>query len=450
MLPLPRVAVGAVQPGTEFGPILWALMEVLRERGLQVQSFLSRACFAQYHGVAGATGLSPRHLDSWLMSPEVCREIFIHAAQSCDLAVVQGEFAPEVAADSGVGGRLETLCEWLDLPRLVVLDVSRLQPCHLRRRPEQVDALLLDRVGDGHHLARWTTDLEALWGVPVLGALEELPALRAEIDAIPSGTRPPRELCRELAGHFGRHLRVERLLKLAFRRGLAAAPRRLFASEPVASGVVVAVAYDEAMNCYFPDVLDLLELRGATIIDFSPLRDERLPKGANVVYLGCGHPERFSDELSQNHCMKLALRNHLRNGGRIYAEGGGMAYLCQHVEAADGELRRMVGIFPAIARPNPSAGPPTPVEITLDRATWLGHRGARLRGYRNHNWKLEPAGPLTGCILEAGQQHVLVKSCGAIGSQLHLHFAVDPALLPNFVQPQFPHPDPADPWTVAT
>jgi cobyrinic acid a,c-diamide synthase len=447
MLLLPRVAVGTLEPAADSRAILWALMEAFRQKGMQVQSFLSRACFASYHGTATATGLNPRHLDSWLMSPELCRQIFIRGTENCDLAVVEGKFAGSLAEENGAGGSLDTLCEWLDLPRVVVLDLCGSEDCRLPEPRGQVDALLLDRVGDSRHLAGLTTELEALWGVPVLGALELLPGLRAEIDAVAVGTRPPRELCQRLGRQFLRHGQPQRILELAFRRELAWVPPDLFASDPAPWPLVVALAYDNVFDCYFPDTLDLLESRGATILDFSPLRDERLPPGTDIVYLGCGHPERYAAELSQNHCIKLALRNHLRNGGRMYAEGGGLAYLCQEIEIAEGDLRRMVGVFPAIARPNQTDSPPTPVEVTLDREIWLGPPGTRLRGYRNPSWHLEPAGTLASCVVEPDHRYDLVRSSRAIGSRLHLNFAALPNLLPSFFQPHVLQSDPADPWT---
>src|SRR4029077_935542 len=100
--------------------------------------------------------------------------------------------------------------------------------------------------------------------------------------------------------------------------------------------VRVAVAYDEAFNCYFPDTLDMLELRGATVRVFSPLRDECLPADTDIVYLGCGSTHEHAAALAGNHCMLLALKEHVCSGKRIYGEGGGLAYLCQHVELADG------------------------------------------------------------------------------------------------------------------
>jgi cobyrinic acid a,c-diamide synthase len=443
---LPRVAVGTVQREADGRAILWALIEAFREQSLHVQSFLSRACFAGYHGAASATGFSPRHLDSWLMSAELCREIFIHGAQDCDLALVEGKFASAVAQQSEVGGSLDTLCQWLDLPRVAVLDVSRIESCPLPELPGQADALLLDRVDDGCDLGPLTANLQARWGVPVLGALGQLPELRSEIDAVPMGIRPPRELCQRLGSHLLRHAEPQGVLQLAARRELAQAMPQMFCCDAAVSPLAVALAYDNVFDCYFPDTLDALESRGATIRDFSPLRDERLPPGTDVVYFGCGRPERYAAELSQNHCMKLALRNHLRSGGRMYAEGGGLAYLCQQIELAEGELWRMVGIFPAIAQLTQSQAPPAPVEATLAQETWLGHRGTRLRGYDNPRWRLTPVGPLSGCLEEPDHQYDLVRSCQAIGSRLHLNFAAQPNLLSNFFQPCLLRPAAADPW----
>src|SRR4030042_2580483 len=110
MLPLPRVAVGTIQPEADLRAILWALMEAFRSRGVQVQRFLSQACFATCHGPDVASGLTPRHLDSWLMSAHVCREILIRGAENCDLAVVHGTFAQAPTNGSapsngdGIGG----------------------------------------------------------------------------------------------------------------------------------------------------------------------------------------------------------------------------------------------------------------------------------------------------------------------------------------------------------
>lgn len=451
MLRLPRLALGAVQAGAETQPCSWALLDLFDRHGVQVQHFHSQACFASLNAALSVTGLNSRHLDSWLMSRQVCREIFIHGAANSDMALVEGRFdstsdsfAPGDGRAAVQASRLDVLCDWLDLPRVVVLDASRLNDCELPERPAQVDAVILDRVSSPRDAFRWQTTLEALWDAPVLGALAERGSLEETIARMPRGAEPPRDLCRLLGDQLARFARVDRICALASRRDLCPVNPVLF--QHAASGVracgersfnrplTVAVAFDSAFNCYFPDTLDLLELRGAKVIDFSPLRDEVLPE-ADIVYLGCGHPELEAETLAANHCMLLALRNHVRGGRRVYAEGGGLAYLCEHMETPRGEFEPMLGVLPAVARLNRQRSAPRPIEATIARDNWLGRAGTPLRGYLNSNWLLEPTGALGELLGDAGGELDLVGQFQVVGSRMHLNFAAQASVLDNFFQP---------------
>ncbi len=446
MSQIPRLAVGSFQPGVNPQACLWALMEALHSRGVHVQSFLSRACFPRHAGAASITGLATRHLDSWLMTRDVCRELFVRGAKLADLALVEGRFgSPE--DDGAQGGRLDVLCQWLELPRVAVLDVGQLGPCRIPAPPAEVDGLLLDRVPGAEAAAKLAVDFEVLWGVPVLGALEALPRLRARLEALPRGSRPPRDLYQALGVNLARHWRPEKILELATSRefpgaaGRSASPLSSAGAPPGPGKLTVAIALDEAFNCYFPNTLDLLEQRGAVVVDFSPLRDENLPPQADVVYFGCGHPERYAAALSENHCMMAALRSHLCAGRRIYAEGGGAAYLCQQMETPAGDFRLMAGVLPAVARLARWPQPARPREVTLARSTWLGAKGTRIRGYQNAMWRLEPVGKAAGFVAEPGLEYALAGTFYAVGSLLHVDFAADPALLEHFFCPARGQPE---------
>jgi len=449
MLHLPRFALGTVQPGVDQTVLLWALTEAMRSNGLQVQNFHSRACFYHHRSTAAASGASPRLLDSWLMSPEVSRQLFIHGAETADLAVVDGKFSEAVGNVDSPGSRLEDLSEWLDLPRVVVLDVPEACASGIPARPESLDAVLLDRVSDNVQAAEWRERLETDWGVPVLGALETIEPLRAELEAVMCGCRPMNDASQLLGSFFGRLSDLERLLGLGYGRPLSGDATTFFSQPVEMPPLVVGLAFDEALDVYFPDTLDLLEARGARVVDFSPLKDERLPEGCDVVYLGCGRPERYSEELSQNHCMKLALRSHLCNGGRIYAEGGGLAYLCEHIELPDGRSKRMSGIFPAVARLNDQPGEPEAVELTLSRDTWFGPTGTAVRGYRSPTWDLQLVGSLRPSAAEEDHPKAILSGLGAIGSQVHLDFAVLPELFPRFFDPAAGSSKPDSLWSAA-
>jgi cobyrinic acid a,c-diamide synthase len=443
---VPRIAIGTIQPETDSQAILWAALEVLRRRGHQVQSFCSQARFNDREGAAAVTGLNPRHLDSWLMTPEVCREIFVRGMAGCDLGLVEGRFQPADSGYAGDGGRLETLCDWLDLPMVAVLDVAQVKQCRLPPRPERVDALLLDCVAEGE-VGALVTNLESLWGLPIIGALDAGPRLRQAVRAVPAGGRPSEDLCMELGDRLLEYWQTRRFEPLTCRRDLPPARPRLFRCDLPQSQTTVALAYDEAFHCYFPDTLDLLELRGATLVAFSPLRDERLPANTDIVYLGCGHPERHAAQLARNDCMKAAMRDHLRRGRRIYAEGRAMAYLCQQLDANDGQFHRMVGLFPAVAHVAPGPSEPSPGEVTLNRTTWFGRAGTRVRGYRNNSWSMEPLGTLSGCVAEPSHPYDVVTQGQAVGSRLSLHLAAQPELLSAFFHPLACIPTPVDLWS---
>jgi cobyrinic acid a,c-diamide synthase len=463
MSELPRLAVGSVTPETDCRPVVWAILDVLDRYGLRIQSFLPRSCLAEVEAASVITGIAPRHLDSWLMTRDFCRQTFLRVARQCDLAIVEGDLS---AASAGQpGGQLQTLCDWLALPRLGVWNVRGMADHHLSTRRPTADALIIDGVADASEFYRLQTMIESLWGLPVLGAIEEWSGLREAVGQLSPGERPSRDLCACLGDNLLQYVRPAALAELAQRRKLPSfdcdeefipQASQLPAGEPIEPSerlrrairdrvhpgqrdLTVAVAYDEVFRGYFPDTLDALEQLGATVRDFSPLRDEALPPDCDLVYIGCGKPQLWADELSRNSCLHAALRDHVCAGRRIYAEGGGMAFLCQHVVLPDGpsDSRRvaMAGVLPAVAHLSALRHPPRPIEMTLSGSRWLGQRGQQLRGYLNENWRIEPTGLASCCAIEPEHQCDLVERHQAVGSRVHFDLAAQPALLQAFLEP---------------
>jgi cobyrinic acid a,c-diamide synthase len=368
--------------------------------------------------------------------------LLARGSRASDLAVVEGHFEPDNRQPQG--GSLDTLCSWLDLPRLAIVNAQALRGCQLPDRPQGLDGILLDAVCGERDACRLQTLFEALWNVPVLGWLGTLCAARTAISSIPRGGRASVELCHALGKELSRHLDVDRIVKLAGLRPLdASQPPCEFQLEATAP-LRVALACDNALGGYFPDTLDLLEALGAEVSDFSPLRDDRLPPATDVVYLGCGHPESFAAELGENDCMMLSLKSHLCSGRRIYAEGGGLAYLCQQIEMPDGERWPMVGALPLTAHFHETTAAPNPAELTLVADTWLGPSPLSCKGYLNPQWKISPSGAADGCVAETGHELDVVHRHQAVGSRMYLDFAACHEMLGRFFQPHAPCREAAD------
>jgi cobyrinic acid a,c-diamide synthase len=429
---LPRLAVGSIQPGSRREAIVFGLIAALARLGESPLVFRSSCEFAPHDPAKSILGRASRHLDSWAMSRSDAIVALARAAGASDVALVEGAFDCARPASDSPTSSLDRLCQWLDLPRIAIVDVRLLASRGLRL-PMKLDGILLDRVRDSYEAAYWQTTLEALWNTPIVGWLDEATGLRALCATLPAGRDPSRELCDALARRLAPTLRLGRLSQIANKPlPLAFATEDwLLAHRPPFR---VAVAMDEIYSGCYPESFDLLEAAGAELCDFSPLRSEAIPENVDVVYIGCGHPERDALRLAANHCLKQSLRSYAARGGRIYAEGSGVAYLCDELVSSSGRSIPMTGLLPAKAR---YLGRPVaePAEVSFQVGSWLAPADMRLRGYRNSGWDIQPrAHTITYATSSDGRAEVF--GCGTvIGSRVLVNLAANRHLLRRFFEP---------------
>ena len=186
MIELPRLALATVAEDPEPSVACLAMLAGLTQRRRwRVQHFRTRACPTATEAVGQVTGLPGRHLDAWLMPPEVCRGLFARAAVAAELSIVEGTLGEPKSGGSSTScdypGDLRPIILALDLPVVAVVScgASDAEWLHLPCLPEGIDAVLLDGLADPADLPR----LKRLFGVaaklPVIGAIEMIPGARA-------------------------------------------------------------------------------------------------------------------------------------------------------------------------------------------------------------------------------------------------------------------------------
>jgi cobyrinic acid a,c-diamide synthase len=441
----PRAALGSSGKSSA-SLVTWALAGILERQGKQVQHFFSRACYCGLQGGLTATGVASKHFDTWLMTRDECRARLAEAYRTADVVLVEGRFElPHVeeaesraraTCDGGEsGGSLEVLARRLDLPRLYILDGAAAADGCFSGRPDAVDAVLIDGVESADQFARLQTSLEGAWGVPVVGGLSADSELRRRIARLAPGAVVPPELCSALVDGFEPMFDSRQFEAVVARTTL---PKVAATAAPfVATGraPVIAVAYDDAFCGYFADTLESLERWGAKVVDFSPLGDEGLPEGVDVVLVGCGRPDRHAEALAANHCLKASLRDFARHGGRIYAEGGGLAYLGRWLTAGDGRAYPMVDLFPLASHRASPPQPPQAVEFSACAENWLAPVERKFRAYRSRAWVFDA---LDHVERLCGEDDDLLRAGEAIGGRLQLHLAAQPALLARLLEPAAP------------
>jgi len=441
MRQLPRFAIGTIQPGARREPAIWALTAALTEVGVSPVVFRSSLEVAANDPAQLILGRASRHLDSWAMSRSDAIAALARGAATQDTAIVEGEFdlarLGSRPADENRASSLNRLCQWLDLPRVAVVDVRDLAIHGVRRRPERIDGLLLDRVSDVADAAYWQTTLEALWKTPVIGWLEESTPLRAWCSTVAAGNQLSREVFLGLGRQLLTNLRLDRLRTISER-----ATELPFEPESWLFGTRgrfrIAVAMDEAFGGHYPETLDLLEEAGAELCDFSPLRSERIPAHVEVVYFGRADIGRYADQLAANHCLVQSLRSFAAEGGRIFAQGSGLAYLCRDAVLSGSRAVSMTGLLPVTAWSSGDEGSWSAAEVEFGVGSWLAPQQVSIRGYRHNSWRFESRGPVIPYALGENNQLDIFGRGNVIGSRLLINLAANRHLLRRFFEPYSP------------
>jgi cobyrinic acid a,c-diamide synthase len=196
--------------------------------------------------------------------------------------------------------------------------------------------------------------------------------------------------------------------------------------------VAVGVARDAAFCFYYEDNLDHLRDRGAVVREFSPLDDDGLPEGVEVLYLGGGYPEVFAARLAANAPMREAVRRFHGGGGAILAECGGMMACAETLRDASGREHPMWGLIPARVVMRDRFAALSYVTVVTEVATKLGPPGTSVRGHEFHYSTLEPLGPLrfATSLHRPGQPARAdgVAVGGLLAGYAHLHFGSNPAV----------------------
>ena len=223
---------------------------------------------------------------------------------------------------------------------------------------------------------------------------------------------------------------VEGLLTLASAAGLESVSE----TKPVSARAKIALARDEAFCFYYEDSLDALRAAGAELIEFSPLRDERLPE-CDGLYLGGGYPELYAKRLSENASMRQSVAAAVRAGMPTVAECGGFLYLGAALESDSGAAYPMAGVLPGVGLKTDRLQNFGYTELKAERDSLLFRAGEHVHAHEFHYWKsTENGNDLTAVKPLSGRE----RRCGYVNESLyaafpHLHFGGEMPLAARFV-----------------
>ncbi len=428
---VPRIVLAGAGSGVGKTTIATGLMRRL-SRGHRVQGFKVGPDFIDPMFHTAATGRPSRNLDSFMLEPDVMRNLFGWSTRDADIAIVEGVrgLYDGLTAVGDTGSTAE-IAKMLDAPVVLIVNARSLAKSAAavvlgfrQLDPSvRIAGVILNQIGGPRHLAKAAEAVESLAGVEVVGAIER------QGEALPErhlGLIAPGEARKDTMDSLEalvEDVDVNRIMEIASSAGDVDLPTSSPFVEQEPTGVRIAVPCDRAYRFYYPENIEALSAAGAEVLRFRPSEGEDLPD-CDGVYLGGGYPELYASAIADNRNFLEGLRTLSEDGGAVYGECGGLMTMCSSLHV-NGEEHRMAGILPSMAVFTGKRHGPSYMRVTGTPDNFLLPNAA-MRGHEFHYSEVRPMpGSSYGLRVERGlgiaesMDGLMVRR--SMGTYMHLH-----------------------------
>ena len=445
---------GLIIAGTNSGcgktTVCLALMAWLTRQGYHVSPFKVGPDFIDPGHHTRITGNESRNLDGWMLDKAYNRKTFAKGTKGFDISIVEGVMGLfDGFSGKDEAGSTAQMAKWLGLPIILVVNAQSMarSAAALVQGFENFDpeltfaGVIFNKIGSVNHLRYLKEAMEGNVRMPCLGGI-----LRDQNIEIPERhlglvTKDEHQLSGSdmdrLSNIIESSIDTEKLFK-----GIGKSLKKNVEKKEKNTRVKIGVARDKAFCFYYQDNLDLLEKEGAELVYFSPVSDEKLPKGIQAIYLGGGYPEVFADSLAKNLTMLADIKKASLSGMPIYAECGGFMYLCRSITDHQDHYHKMSGCFPFETKMLKGRKALGYREITLSGDSIIGKKGWVVRGHEFHYSEIDnrphqsevkrmyTVSPRAGLnLVQEGYQ-----KGNTLGSYIHLHFGSNPEVCSHLVR----------------
>jgi cobyrinic acid a,c-diamide synthase len=334
------------------------LCAALRRKGMTVQPFKKGPDYIDPLWLGQAAGRSCYNLDFYTMERDEIAALFAQQMLGADIGLIEGNkgLYDGLALDGSNSNA--ALAAQLSSPIVLVLDsqgmTRGIAPLILGYQAFdpaiRITGVILNKVGGRRHESKLRAVIEHYTDVKVLGAVqraEELVIDERHLGLVPSNeVGGSLEHIERMADLIADQVDLAAIADMAELAGNVALPSPSGSVQPVREPPVrIAYAKDSAFGFYYSGDLEALRNAGVDLVPFSPLRDKMLPD-CDGLFLGGGFPETHMDELSANESMCRQVAAFVENDNPVYAECGGLMYLCDSL-TWKGKTRKMVGVIPS-------------------------------------------------------------------------------------------------------
>ena len=397
-----RLFISAAHKSSGKTTLSIGLCAALSHRGYRVQPFKKGPDYIDPLWLTRACGNACFNLDFNTQTEEEIRQTFGRQHDSADIHFIEGNKGLYDGVDPMGSDCNAALASLLDVPVILVIDVQGITRgiAPLVIGYQQFDpninfiGVILNKVAGDRHERKLREALKRYTDMPVLGAVRKDDALfidERHLGLVPSNEHEfSMEKISLLRQHVENQVDLDRLIEITGAR--RATDSRQPEELPSAVGDLrIGIAQDSAFGFYYQDDLQTFGHQGAELVPVDLIKDERLPQ-IDGLFIGGGFPETHMHLLSRNETMRQSVQDAVESGLPVYAECGGLMYLCRDINW-QGETLPMAGALSAdvVMHERPQGRGYVKLKET-DHHPWVSATGRTVPAHEFHHSSLQNIG----------------------------------------------------------
>jgi len=392
---LPRLVIAGLSGDSGKTTVSLSVSTSLHDRGLTVASYKKGPDYIDAAWLSSVGGSLCRNLDTFMVERDIVRERFLVSSAESDIALIEGNRGIFDGMDLHGSHSTAELAKLLDSPVILVIDCTKTTRTIAPIVKGIIDfdsdllvaGVILNKLAGARHENTVRGAIKEYCDVPVVGAIRKLGEAASVIPGRHLGLVTPsefvepdklREILRRISDDY---IDMDVLISIARSAEPVEIPETEVAEQQKA-GVKIGFFHDSVFTFYYPENLEALERCGAELVAISSTDDTSLPS-LDALYIGGGFPETQADRLQANRSMMKSVKNAADNGLPIYAECGGLIYLCRSVEW-NSQVYDMAGVFPIDFVMHSKPAGHGYMECVVDSNNPFFEIGTVLRGHEFH------------------------------------------------------------------
>lgn len=398
MVHKPRVVIAALRGGSGKTVISLGLAAAWRiKHNLRVVPFKKGPDYIDAGWLAAAAQHPCYNLDPFLMKPDDLLLSFVRHAGRGDVALIEGNRGLYDGVDVRGSYSTAELSKLLAAPVILVVDATKVTRtaaalvlgCMQLDPAVKIAGIILNQVAGKRHEKIMRGAIEQYCGIPVVGVVAK--ESRIIFPERHMGLVPPQESAgaeramQTAADEISRDIDLNTIFQTAESASAMAwpvfkAPSGIETQD--GDGFKIGIVRDPAFQFYYPENIEALAEKGATVQEISSFHEKSLPT-LDALYIGGGFPETHLEVLSGNRAFRDSLRREIEAGLPVYAECGGLLYLCKSI-LHGGREYPMTGVFPydVVLEAKPQGHGYTIAECVEDNPFFA--KGAQFKGHEFH------------------------------------------------------------------